>query len=318
MTTGEPLALAPVVARSPADDEAVLAAGSKSFYWASRVLPKDVRRDVAALYTFCRYVDDVADESPDRAWASVELDRVLAELDGDAEPRPVVANLLSVAHRRGLDIDAARCLVAAVQDDLDDVRVSNLGGLTRYCYGVAGTVGLMMCSLIGVTDRRARPHAIDLGIAMQLTNICRDVAEDAERGRVYLPKTLLRHAGVRADDVVDGYADRHGVQSVIEVLLQIADLYYASAERGMRAIPVGPRLAILVAARVYRRIGDKLRRRGTRWWRGRTVVSALEKTWVTLGALARFPFLPRRDVHARGLHVALRGLPGSDVRTRTP
>lgn len=292
----------------------ILAKGSRSFSWASRALPPALRDDAAMLYAFCRRVDDIADEGDDPNEARTTLRQVEDELNGRHDPRPFVASFLELAGRRGIDVRAARHLVVSVRSDLDPVRMSSTAELLRYCYGVAGTVGLMMSRILGVERRESDPHAIDLGIAMQLTNICRDVDEDARRGRVYLPSSLLIPRGVDPEDLVDGRADHEAVQAVIRTLLRLADSYYASAERGMRDIPAVPRLAILIASRVYRAIGVRLLARGTRWWEGRTVVGPFGKLFETVRAFVRYPMLPRPEAHEEELHFALLGLPGASGR----
>lgn len=311
--------LALPVPATPAVDEvaAVLAAGSKSFHFASLFLPADRRADAALLYAFCRHVDDVADDAADAAQARVALDRLVAELTGAAAPRPLVAALRDLFARQGIDVRYALELVAGVGSDLAEVRVADDGELVRYGYRVAGTVGLMMCGVLGVRDPAALPHAVDLGVAMQLTNICRDVKEDAERGRVYLPATRLRALGVaaRPEDVL---AARDAVPVVVADLLELAERYYRSAEDGMRYIPWRARLAILVASSVYRAIGVRLRANGADALAGRTVVPLLGKVVVAVGALLRFPRASlRRASHRPLLHRALVGLPGIDPAARS-
>jgi phytoene synthase len=169
----------------------------------------------------------------------------------------------------------------------------------------------MMCAVLGVRDRRGLQHAVDLGIAMQLTNICRDVKEDAAMGRVYLPADRLAAAGVEQAALVAGEADREAVAAVVAQLLELADHYYASADVGMRYIPWRPRLAIFVASRVYRAIGVRLRQRhACDALVGRTVVPFGAKVFWTLCALAAWfaSLWPTRDqtpAHPKLLHAHL-------------
>src|SRR5690606_4571262 len=161
------------------------------------------------------------------------------------------------------------------------------------------------------SDARALAHAVDLGIAMQLTNICRDVAEDASRGRVYLPRCRLEAAGTSPEEIVSGRAAPAKVAAVVRDLLDLADAYYESADAGMRFIPDRARLAILVASRIYRAIGWRLRRRGGDALAGRTVVPAHEKAaWVFVAFaawLATVLSRARRE-HRSELHRPLDGL----------
>jgi phytoene synthase len=299
-----------------ADSRDVLDTRARSFSLASRLLPTSARDDAAVLYAVCRLADDLADDAPDDDTARRELDRLDAELAGDAPPRPVVRAWIELSRRRGIDPAPLRFLVATAREDLGAVRIPDRRGLLRYAYGVAGTVGLLMSSLLGATDARAAAHAVDLGVAMQITNICRDVLEDAGRGRVYLPANVLHDAGVEPDALVAGAADRAAVARVVTDLLALADRYYASGEAGARYLPWRVRFGVLAASRLYQRIGQVLVRRGADPLVGRTVVPGPERAWALLTALivgARPPARP----HDVSLHRALDGLPGIDASRRT-
>lgn len=169
-----------------------------------------------------------------------------------------------MALRRQLPVSAMWRLVDTIAEDADPVRVADDTALVRYAYGVAGTVGLMMAGLLGARTPRARASAIDLGIGMQLTNIARDVTEDAARDRVYLPATRLRDVGVEPDALVAGAADPAAVAQVAADLVALAEPYYASALDGLRDLPLRGRLAVAVAASLYRAIGRTVVRRGVR------------------------------------------------------
>ncbi|MCB9759051.1 MAG: phytoene/squalene synthase family protein [Alphaproteobacteria bacterium] len=294
-----------------AESRAVLSTHARSFRWASAFLPPDRQDEAAILYAFCRLVDDTADEAPDPETARAGLDALEAEVRGVA-PRPLVAAACAVLEQGGVGVGPALELITGARCDLDGVRISEDRALIRYGYRVAGTVGLMMTGVIGATDPAARPHAVDLGVAMQLTNICRDVLEDARMGRVYLPETRLREAGVDPDDLLRGDADRAGVARVVGALLDLAERYYASADAGMRYIPWRCRVAILVASRVYRAIGLRLKREGCDALAGRTIVPGWEKALWVLAALLAAARLQLVEAvgHDAGLHQHLRDLPG--------
>jgi len=300
----------------------VLAAGSRSFNWASRFLSADRRDDAAVVYTLCRTIDDIADDASDPAAARAELSELEHQLRGERPPSDLVALFLEVADRRRFDVEPVLHLLEGARSDLGAVRIADHVSLLRYCYRVAGTVGLLMCGVLGVRAWEARPFAVDLGIAMQLTNIVRDVAEDAKMGRVYLPADRLAAEGVRPQDLVAGRADRARVARVVAGIVRDADGYYASADRGMRFIPLRARIAIYVASRVYREIGHRLlRRAGGDAFEGRTVVSTSRKAWVTMRALGHAVWnslfgYPARSHHP-DLHRGLDGLPGSDTPQAT-
>jgi len=203
-------------------------------------------------------------------------------------------------------------LLEGLISDLATVRMQNSEELLRYAYRVAGTVGLMMCGALDVSQPAARPYAIDLGIAMQLTNICRDVTEDARAGRCYLPANLIGKIEP-AQLISPDAALQLRIRETIQHLLAVADRFYVSGEAGLSFLPLRARFGILVAARVYRAIGTRLRRGNFSTWKGRAFVSKPSKIGITVGAVFTLPFnrtfwSPRP--HQATLHAALGGLPG--------
>jgi phytoene synthase len=298
------------------ESRAVLAGQARTFHLASLLLPAAARADAAVVYAFCRLVDDTADLRVDAARAAAELDALAFEVRGLRPPRPLVAAVRGLALRRGLPLESVLELIEGVRGDLGPVRMADDAELLRYCYRVAGTVGLMMCAVLDVRSAEAAPHAVDLGVAMQLTNIARDVREDAARGRVYLPAARLRAAGVEPDDLARGRAEAAGVARAVAGVLELADRYYASADGGMRDIPARCRPAILVAARVYRAVGMRLRARGCDAMAGRVVVPWHGR--LLWGCRAALAFLRPGILGLTGrpapdpvLHAPLAGLPGT-------
>jgi phytoene synthase len=269
----------------------VLARHGRSFHLAGRLLGRELRRDCARLYRFCRYVDDIADGPLGADRARQELDRVEGDLISGRSDDPIIADFSILALTRGVRVDAALELVAGVRQDIGPVRIQNGSELVRYAYRVAGTVGLMMADLLGARSPEADARAVDLGVAMQLTNIARDVVEDARRDRCYLPAERL--GGVSIEDILEGRpAARPAVQRASGEVVSLADRYYGSGEAGLKFVPPRSRLAILVASRVYREIGHELRRREFRFWEGRVVVSLPRKLATATRALAAYPAGP--------------------------
>lgn len=259
-----------------AESTEVLARHGRSFSLAGRFLAPEQRGDAAILYAFCRLADDLVDETTDPEAARAHIARLRTELDG-SDPRPLVRETRRILAPVGLQ--PAHALLDGVVSDLDFQIPEDDAALHLYCYQVAGTVGLMMCAVLGVDDRAAWPRAIDLGLGMQLTNICRDVREDAENGRVYLPRQRLLAHGVTPDELLTGTAPTLPVATVVGELLDQADVFYSSARVGYPAIPARSRIAIAMAARLYQAIGHKLRRNGCDPLQGRTVVGTPEKLW---------------------------------------
>lgn len=264
--------------------EQMLAQRGKSFHWARRLLSQPHAKRATRLYGFCRHIDDLADENscPMSAQASLAIVR-RALLTGQSND-PALRDMLHLMHSCGIDPAIPLELITGVESDLGDVRVADMAELLRYAYRVAGTVGLMMTAALDVTAAQAQPHAIDLGIAMQLTNICRDVREDALQGRRYLPATLV--GALEPAELINPVgAVRAVVVDAIHALLDIADRHYASGEQGLRYLPAGARAGILVAGRVYREIGIVLRKRDCDCWSSRAMVGPVGKAAVTLRAL---------------------------------
>lgn len=301
----------PLVLRGSRD---TIAHHAKSFFWASQFLPKGCFRDTSVLYTFCRWVDDSADETAPEE-GEVQLTRIEDQLSGQRDPVPLMEEFLAMSERRNMDLEYARQLILGARSDLVEVRVQDDKELLIYCYRVAGTVGLMMCPLLGVHKKAAQSFAVDLGVAMQLTNICRDVLEDAQNGRVYLPESRLRQVGLSSEDLVQNRAGSVQVAQVVRELLEMADSYYQSAFDGLRYIPFRTRMAILVAAHIYRAIGLKLKTWQYNALRGRAMVSPAKKLWYTFLCVFGF-FRPRywslrkEPHHQAELHKELKGLPG--------
>lgn len=307
------LALQPTPPDVVALSRQVLSQHARTFRLASLLLTDQQRDEAAILYAFCRLVDDTVDEAPDAALARERLEALRLELEGQRPARPLIAAFVALCTQRDIPLRAAHELIEGVASDLEEVLLPSDAQLLRYCYRVAGTVGIMMCGVIGVTQARALPFAIDLGVGMQLTNICRDVLEDSHRGRVYLPQARLRAAGTSQEALLRGDPDPQALASVVGDLLALADQYYASGHAGMRYIPLRPRMAIAAASRMYRAIGWRLRRHHCAVMEGRTVVPRWEKgLWLgramgwSLGAS-----LGPEPRHQAQLHTHLAGLPGA-------
>ncbi|MDG1479194.1 MAG: phytoene/squalene synthase family protein [Myxococcota bacterium] len=271
------------------ESRAVLTTHSRSFRLAGRFLTSRQLDEAAVVYAFCRMVDDAADEADSVQIATEDLDAIEASLRGDAPADSTIAAFRDICHRRDIPMLAALELIAGVRSDLGVVRIADDAALTRYSYRVAGTVGVMMCGVLGVGARHAWPAAIALGIGMQITNICRDVVEDAARGRVYLPLDRLQAVGITDQSLINGSCSSTSLASVVSDLLDIADENYAFAESGMSHIPWRGRLGILIASRLYRAIGVRLRAvYGCDPTHGRTVTTPFEKARAVFSGLVRF------------------------------
>ncbi len=312
----ETLLFGPVALEHP--DE-VLATRGRTFHWAKGLLKARHAADATRLYGFCRAIDDLADEMDCVDESRRSLATVRRSIVSGEAFNPAIADMVSLMCERGIQSEIVCELIDGIASDLETVRIPDIDALTRYCYRVAGTVGLMMCRILDVDSDAAAPHAIDLGIAMQLTNICRDVAEDAAANRRYLPATLVGDIEPNHLVAPAGSIETRARRAV-GTLLDLADRYYESGERGLAYLPVRARGSILVAARLYRAIGGVLRRRRYAYWTSRAAIPSHVKAPITLHALlmeASKPsfWRPPRDHNAK-LHAAIAGLPGASLGAR--
>jgi phytoene synthase len=262
-----------------------------------------MREDAVVLYAWCRRADDAVDEAVDTAAATAALARLDAELDslyrGEDQPDIVLQAFADVVRRTGLPKHYPAELLAGMRMDLEGTRYDSEAVLQHYCFRVAGTVGLMMCHVLGVTHEAALRRAAHLGMAMQLTNICRDIGEDWQRGRLYVPETVLQHWQLDGlptqlgQPLASGLGPRLALP--VRALLSEAAILYHSGRAGLRLLPWRAALAIGVAQVVYADIGRALAEQGYDPLRGRAHTSRGRKLWLTVCEAARLVGdLPRR------------------------
>ena len=294
---------------------ATIKAGSKSFALASALFGRRERRAAWRLYAWCRYCDDVVDgqvlghgmqvDATGAAERLAELRRLTRlALDGDEPCPPEFQALREVARANAIPSVQPLALLEGFAMDVEQRRYETLDDVLAYAFHVAGVVGVMMAEVMGVRERAILQRACDLGLAFQLTNIARDVVEDARNGRLYLPGDWLVEAGVAPTaDAVTEPANRLAVAAVTRRLLDQADAYYRSARDGLGHLPVRSAWAIASARGVYRGIGRQVRRRGAAAWDDRARVSSLGKLWLLArgGLLAWAARLPLPQVARAGL-----------------
>ncbi|MEJ2577312.1 MAG: phytoene/squalene synthase family protein [Gammaproteobacteria bacterium] len=274
------------LAQDLATCRASLKGGSKSFHAASFLLPPAFRNSASALYAFCRLADDAIDREADSAAALARLrERLAAIYDGRPMAYPADRALAVVVRRCGLPRALPEALLEGFSWDAEGRRYPDLDGVLAYSARVAGVVGAMMAVLMGVREPRMLARASDLGVAMQLTNIVRDVGEDAAAGRIYLPLDWLRDAGIDPDAFLANPVPSSALAGVVRRLLAVADGLYRRADSGIARLPWRCRPGIYAARLLYDEIGREVGRRGFDPVSGRAVVAAARK----LGLLARLP-----------------------------
>lgn len=276
-----------------ANSRASIEKGSTSFSVATRLFGRRLREDVWQLYAWCRYCDDQIDgqdhgglatpmEPSERAARLARL-RALTEAAMSGQPvvEPAFLALQRVAERHGLDRRWPQELLDGFAQDVAQTRYATQHDTLTYCWGVAGVVGVMMATIMGAKDAAVLRRAQDLGLAFQLTNICRDVREDALNDRVYLPAEALAAVGV-APQAEAMLAPQHqaAIFKAVEAQLTLAEAYYDSARIGLRALPFRGALAVAVARRIYRDIGRSILAKGPRALAARTRVGKPRAAWL--------------------------------------
>ncbi|MBU8540553.1 phytoene/squalene synthase family protein [Falsiroseomonas tokyonensis] len=242
---------------------AMLAGGSKSFRAAALLLPARIAEPAAALYAFCRVADDAIDEAPDPVAALPPLQRRLdAIYAGRPQPHPADRAFAVVVRDHAIPQVLPAALLEGFAWDGEGRRYATLEALEAYAARVAATVGAMMTLLMGVRDQAALARACDLGVAMQLTNIARDVGEDARNGRLYLPLDWLAEESIAAEAFLAAPRFTPGLGRVVQRLLDAADLLYARAEDGFARLPWDCRAGIGAARHVYAGIGRAVEHQG--------------------------------------------------------
>jgi phytoene synthase len=284
-----------------------IASGSKSFATASLLFDPATRRSAVMLYTWCRHCDDVVDgqelgfNQPAPA-GDDDADARLAALIADTrrayagEPvrTPAFAALQEVAHRHRIPERHAQEHLAGFAMDVQGRRYHTLEDTLDYCYHVAGVVGLMMARVMGVQDEATLDRACDLGLAFQLTNIARDLVEDARMGRCYLPGQWLQEAGIPPDALADEQY-RPALAQLAARLVEAAEPYYRSAQAGLPGLPLRSAWAVATAHGVYREIGVRVRASGAQAWNRRQSTSKADKLRLAgIGALRALSARVRR------------------------
>ncbi len=217
--------------------ENYLSTYAKSFNWAGFFLPKKTYLECSYLYDFCRYVDNIADDQGEVTKKLLELDNFENRFNSREIKEPIIRNIWEIIEKYNISLTIINDLFDGIRSDLKTkVEINSKKELLIYSYRVAGTVGLMMAKILHVKKKEALIGAIDLGIAMQLTNISRDVIEDANNNRFYISNNF----------------------ETIKDTLNLADKFYESSFKSIKEIPFSLRFAILVARRVYKKIGHKI------------------------------------------------------------
>jgi 15-cis-phytoene synthase len=267
---------------------------SRTYYFSTRLFPAEVRPHVQALYAFMRYADEIVDTPHD-----LPLDAQLAVLEefeaetlaavsGEEVPNPILRAYADTVNRCGIDPETISAFMQSMKMDTRVFRYPTYSDLETYTYGSAAVVGLMMCRVVGVADERADRHAEALGVAMQLSNFLRDIAEDWRRGRVYLPTEDLARFGYAEQDLASDIVDERFV-ALMRFEIDRARGLYKVADEGMKYIPRGRRFPVVVARELYAAILDRIEAQHYDVFSRRAQVSRPAKLLVAARCAARDP-----------------------------
>jgi phytoene synthase len=280
----------------------LLRGGSKSFFAASLLLPPRIKNAATALYAFCRVADDLIDLGDDPKEAVLLLNaRLDAAYAGTPHDDPIDRAFAAVVADKKIPKTLPAALIEGLAWDSEGRRYKNFESLLDYAARVAGAVGVMMALVMGVRDRENLARAADLGVAMQLTNIARDVGEDARAGRLFLPLDWFAQAGLDPDEFLKNPVFSKELAGMVERLLDEAEILYARAESGIANLPLDCRTGIAAARRIYAAIGHDVAARNfdsiNRRARVNTAkkiqlafLAAADAAWATAGNLQ--PALP--------------------------
>jgi phytoene synthase len=258
------------------------AASGSSFYYSFLFLPTEQRKAIIALYAFCREVDDIVDECSDKNIARVKLqwwrDTMKNTFDGKPE-HPIQHALLAVIKRYQLPLEYFLEIIDGMEMDLDHQHYPTFKELSLYCYRAASVVGLMAAEIFGYQDRSTQKYAYNLGMAFQLTNILRDVQEDAARGRIYIPLDELQRFNVNIDDIVQN-KNSTAMQELFKFQANRAQQYYDEAFSSLAEQDRYAQRSGLIMAAIYRRLLTAIADRNYNVFAGRISLNPLHKLWL--------------------------------------
>jgi 15-cis-phytoene synthase len=258
------------------------AASGSSFYYSFLFLPEEKRRAITALYAFCREVDDAVDECSDLVLAHTKLAWWRKEIDaiyqGDPQ-HPVARALASLLPRFRLSQQHLNEIIDGMEMDLHNNRYPTFDALKEYCHRVAGVVGLLSAEIFGYQDPRTLEYAADLGLAFQLTNIIRDVGEDARRDRIYLPLDELEGYGVNTADITGG-RESDSLRRLMEFQIERAFSLYRQAFDKLPPVDRAAQRPGIVMAAIYQALLEEIRTDGCRVLRQRVALTPVRKLWI--------------------------------------
>lgn len=253
----------------------------KSFFWASLFFSKRERKDIEKLYSFCRYIDDIGDNGKfKKEKAKKLLESIKKDILKNSSKKKIIFDFLDISRKYNINTKIPLTLIEGVILDLKTVNLKKISELIDYSFKVAGTVGLMMCSLMKIYDKELYKHAIELGIAMQITNIARDVKEDLEVNRIYLPSTIRGISVLNCSEIINSKNAQNKISNNMNKLIQCSEILYDQATKGIMLLPIKFKFIILLAANLYREIGRQILKEPRIIWSKRVFVTKKRKIFI--------------------------------------
>ena len=283
----------------------------KTFYWASFFLDNAKMQAIYSIYSFCRKIDDMVDEAENLNIAKKKL-HIFMDAWREGKSHSIIEVLKNIPKENWPNQKLVEIFLNGQMSDIKFTSFKSDKALIIYCYQVAGTVGLMVCDIFGVKDKKMRYFAIDLGIAMQLVNISRDIYEDSLRNRIYLPESLI---GKYTPNEIAKPTKKTSAKIDLarEKIIHLANIYFASASQAIDHLPKGAALAVKLASALYQQIGFQLIHTRYQHNERRCYVTSFSKLLITLNIIAKFliTFKANLKPHNKNLHKFLLTLPDS-------
>ncbi len=265
---------------------------AKTFYFASLFLPKVIKKDIENLYIFCRYLDDLGDDlNLNKTYSIKKLKIIRKQILKKKSTIPAVRNFINLMIKHKINKSIPIELINGIEYDLKKkVNIKTFEELIKYSYQVAGTVGFMFCKIIKVKDKKQILGGIQLGIAMQLTNISRDVLEDLKMDRIYIPQSMRSYKNNDKKKILSNEIIKKKISNDLLVLLNQADLFYENAWNSIKMLKKRYGIPISLAAELYRKIGEKIKQKNGNIWKERIYIGLLEKIYFSILAIYKLYF----------------------------
>ncbi len=256
---------------------------AKTFYFASLFFSKNKQKDISILYTFCRYIDDLGDNpSIKKTEAKLQLELIKNDLIKKNSCNPIIQDFIVLIRKYNIRVSTPLHLISGVLSDLKDVRIKNYEELIIYSFRVAGSVGLMMCKLMEIKSLELNKKGILLGIAMQLTNIIRDVDEDLQNDRIYFPIDFLSFKFLNLNEIKQKEGLKRNFAKDLMTLIDFSNKVYATSWFGINKLPLKYRIPIAISSNLYQQIGLKIMKDSFSIWKKRIYLTTPNKVFFSL------------------------------------